>query len=320
MHLHSIKAKNNCLALLKWEKAGSGVSDSEVATSTGSASQFVIFNSSFLIDFGYAYQGQEKDKETGKEAFELRLWDNRIGRWLTTDPYGQYSSPYLGMGNDPVNRIDSDGGADNPVYDSKGNYKGNTVEGFTGEAIIYDGNIDFSGLTKDQLINNGGTYLSNFSFDNPFFRDQIESHIANFKLGDGLDIDGTISINSGDIGDALYKAVVNASNLSVIRGVDRNGNSIADRYYEPTVENIRNKVNLHEVGGHIFDGITSSSKHYLVVLKQINHKQFHITTDRFKGKTLQTLYDTNPNILNDNKLRELYYKIGYPYWIDFNKN
>src|SRR5690606_229936 len=61
-------------------------------------------------DYRYAFQGQEKDDETGKEAFELRLWDGRIGRWLTTDPYGQYGSPYLGMGNDPINGIDPDGG------------------------------------------------------------------------------------------------------------------------------------------------------------------------------------------------------------------
>ncbi len=63
-----------------------------------------------LSDYRYAYQGQEKDPETGKEAFELRLWDARIGRWLTTDPYGQYHSPYLGMGNNPINGIDPDGG------------------------------------------------------------------------------------------------------------------------------------------------------------------------------------------------------------------
>lgn len=44
------------------------------------------------------------------EAFQLRLWDGRIGRWLNPDPYGQHSSPYLGMGNSPVNTIDPDGG------------------------------------------------------------------------------------------------------------------------------------------------------------------------------------------------------------------
>ncbi len=60
--------------------------------------------------YRYAFQGQEKDPETGKEAFQLRLWDGRIGRWLTTDPYGQYSSPYLGMGNNPISGVDPDGG------------------------------------------------------------------------------------------------------------------------------------------------------------------------------------------------------------------
>jgi RHS repeat-associated protein len=60
--------------------------------------------------YRYAFQGQELDKETGMEAFQLRLWDGRIGRWLSTDPYGQYASPYLGMGNNPINGIDPDGG------------------------------------------------------------------------------------------------------------------------------------------------------------------------------------------------------------------
>ena len=60
--------------------------------------------------YRYAYQGQEKDPETGKEAFQLRLWDSRIGRWISPDPYGQFASPYVGMGNDPVNGIDPDGG------------------------------------------------------------------------------------------------------------------------------------------------------------------------------------------------------------------
>ncbi len=62
------------------------------------------------LDYRYAYQGQEKDAETGMEAFELRLWDSRIGRWLTPDPYGEFYSPYLGMGNNPIINIDPNGG------------------------------------------------------------------------------------------------------------------------------------------------------------------------------------------------------------------
>jgi len=61
-------------------------------------------------NYRYKFQGQEKDAETGKEAFELRLWDGRIGRWLTVDPAGEFFSPYLGMGNNPISNIDPDGG------------------------------------------------------------------------------------------------------------------------------------------------------------------------------------------------------------------
>ena len=61
-------------------------------------------------NYRYAFQGQEKDNETGLEAFELRLWDGRLGRWLTVDPYHEFHSPYVGMGNNPINLIDPEGG------------------------------------------------------------------------------------------------------------------------------------------------------------------------------------------------------------------
>jgi RHS repeat-associated protein len=62
--------------------------------------------------YHFAYQGQfaEKDPETGYNQFEARLWDSRAGRWLVPDPAGQYWSPYLGMGNNPIDGIDPDGG------------------------------------------------------------------------------------------------------------------------------------------------------------------------------------------------------------------
>lgn len=50
------------------------------------------------------------------EAFELRLWDGRLGRWLTVDPYHEFDSPYLGMGNSPVGKIDPDGGSTEEAY------------------------------------------------------------------------------------------------------------------------------------------------------------------------------------------------------------
>ncbi|HEY4206027.1 MAG TPA: RHS repeat-associated core domain-containing protein, partial [Puia sp.] len=63
--------------------------------------------------YRYGYQGQssEADGETGWNSFNLRMYNPRIARWLTTDPKGQYFSTYEGMGNDPVKNKDADGGS-----------------------------------------------------------------------------------------------------------------------------------------------------------------------------------------------------------------
>lgn len=62
--------------------------------------------------YRYGYQGQssEADGETGWNNFTLRMYNPRLGRWLTLDPNDQYNSGYEGMGNNPVNGTDPDGG------------------------------------------------------------------------------------------------------------------------------------------------------------------------------------------------------------------
>lgn len=61
--------------------------------------------------YRHGYQGQfaEHDEETGWSSFELRMYDPIIARWTSTDPYGQFYSPYLAMGNVPGS-VDPDGG------------------------------------------------------------------------------------------------------------------------------------------------------------------------------------------------------------------
>jgi len=74
--------------------------------------------------YRYFYQGAyaETDPATGYDNFKLRMYDARIGRWMSVDPEGQFSSPYEGMGNDPVTGFDKDGGFEEkpdgtPLYD-----------------------------------------------------------------------------------------------------------------------------------------------------------------------------------------------------------
>jgi RHS repeat-associated protein len=65
----------------------------------------------------FNYQGDysEEEENTLWDEFDLRMYDPQIGRWTGADPYDQFASPYIGMGNDPVNSVDpSGGGIDGP--------------------------------------------------------------------------------------------------------------------------------------------------------------------------------------------------------------
>ena len=106
-------------------------------------------NRNVVGDYRYGYQGQfaETDPETGKVAFQLRLYDSRINRWLTTDPYRQYASPYLAMGNNWVSRVDPNGGTDTECCDE------------------YDG-----GMLPEVIVHGSGSrrnWVSEVSFNTP---------------------------------------------------------------------------------------------------------------------------------------------------------
>jgi RHS repeat-associated protein len=66
----------------------------------------------------FGYQGQLKSQnDVNWDEFELRLFNHDLGRWSAPDPYGQFDSPYIGMGNNPVSSVDPDGGYTNASAD-----------------------------------------------------------------------------------------------------------------------------------------------------------------------------------------------------------
>ena len=76
------------------------------------------------LDNKYQMQGafSEMDDDIGWNDFALRNYDPQIARWVQQDPYQQFASPYVGMGDDPVNNADPSGGS---------------IPGFTaGESIV----------------------------------------------------------------------------------------------------------------------------------------------------------------------------------------
>ena len=105
---------------------------------------------------------EDETAQTGFHAFELRLYDSRIGRWTSVDPAGVGWSPYIGMGNNPVSAVDPRG--DIPFLKrgffkrklwynpDDGFYYYRNGKQFTGEwdndMIYYATEIDFLGTTE----------------------------------------------------------------------------------------------------------------------------------------------------------------------------
>jgi hypothetical protein len=92
------------------------------------------------------------------------MYDGRVGRWMTTDPYSQYHSPYLAMGNNPIRMIDPDGGnAESTHIDELGNVIGTANDGDNG---VY---VHAIGTTVKQInlkysasnTSGGGTHIGN---------------------------------------------------------------------------------------------------------------------------------------------------------------
>jgi RHS repeat-associated protein len=159
------------------------------------------------LSYKYGYQGQEKDGETGFLNFELRQYDARIGRWFNPDPMGQYFSPYLAMGNNPVSMIDPTGGlavsgggsynpSDEEVHESTGNsgngsYMDYMDAGFTSASdyAFAIGNNSDSNLGLSQFEDRSELMFS-LQYEYGQAMQKYEADMATYSSGSEPSIDG----------------------------------------------------------------------------------------------------------------------------------
>ncbi|MDE1191737.1 MAG: RHS repeat-associated core domain-containing protein [Arachidicoccus sp.] len=96
----------------------------------------------------YQYgSGSEFNDVTGWNEFALRDYDPQTGRFVQQDPFDQFASPYLGMGNDPINNADPSGGFSVP-----GALIGSGTGFVLGMAYGFFHNNDGGSMLKDGLI------------------------------------------------------------------------------------------------------------------------------------------------------------------------
>jgi len=86
--------------------------------------------------YRYTYNGKEKDSETGLQDYGARIYDNRIGKFLSTDPLDlefPWYTPYQFAGNSPIEATDLDGAEE--FHTQKGDVSPYTRMEYKGGAI-----------------------------------------------------------------------------------------------------------------------------------------------------------------------------------------
>jgi RHS repeat-associated protein len=294
----------------------------------------------------YKYNNKEFQDELRLNMYDYgaRNYDATLGRWMNIDPLAEKFerwTPYNYCMNNPIYFVDPNGmdvsnyyernnvqvytftgrgvedesskakgGLVNPVYGSDGKYRGNTLEGFTGVPIIYDGPADFSKLNAGALLTLGGRYF-NFQLTPNAQANMINNIVQGTEYFINLFYDN-ISDKTFSFGAFLKPAVFQISELrggstSVnlgSRGEFNNpGNSVGANFsnrlfpdgsysitsygslsFEPTVENIRATIIIHEGLVHGKWGFGDrNSMHRIAYLAVINSNLFNNTTANFKA-------------------------------------
>ncbi len=186
-------------------------------------------------DNRYGYQGDfsETDVETGWDEFDLRMYDAQIGRWTATDPYDEFAGPYIGMGSNPINFVDPDGGS---IFDAIGsaltdNWVGTAIGAIGGAAIAYFASGGANGsntATNTVICFIGGAILGNFT--------QEWGYRFEDGFGDLLDIAKFVKeINLGHNSYKMPIAGLNSRNIELGNQITADGsrydNFLADNSF-----------------------------------------------------------------------------------------
>ncbi len=110
-----LKLTHNQQPELRVVHAKKGVTSNDWAKSVCSSYPFGMAlpgRSYNFSDQSHAFQGAfaRRDHDTRWDEFLLRNYDARIGQFLSVDPFLQYASPYVAMGNNPLSVVDPTGG------------------------------------------------------------------------------------------------------------------------------------------------------------------------------------------------------------------
>ena len=186
----------------------------------------------------------------------------------------------------------------NPVYDLNGKFLGTTIEGFTGQVLIYKGKkeLDFSNMSVTQA------YLTEDvdTFDNlkKDLSGEAKSNIWTDIVSqmEGCQVfDETFSLNDLNNGRIIFDPTIKASWLSsYVNGSGKGRIRGSGNYkYETTVENVQSSIIVHEYYSHIKKNQADEYKSHRWAYKNvINFKSlWNETTPAYKGFVVRKLQE-----------------------------
>lgn len=225
-------------------------------------------------------------------------------------------TPYHYVHQNPINLIAPTGMSAeglSPIFGSDGEYRGNTSEGYTGNILIYDGDINDLEGTSDRSVK------SNFE-EQIIFSKYSE---ANMLQVGAKKMDDVRQSMSGDALSKIYTHVASQLSGTIINGCVFNINDLeggkihhgppfnpqkpsswetygrvfgnkgwndkivgTNRYlYESTVENLQSSIVYHEWWGHIANPFSSKegyNNHSKAIEAVMNSPLWEKTTPKYK--------------------------------------
>jgi hypothetical protein len=250
------------------------------------------------------------------------MYDGRVGRWMTMDPYSQYHSPYLAMGNNPIRMIDPDGGS---AWDIIFTSNGKEVKRI--KTDIVDATYDISELStpSEALVNDVSKVITEGGMDafRSMYYDMVDYSSLNSFTNRHTDMEFFFNVSK----------TFELSSSGVLGKLINSSNSVRDAFYisqwtHSVIADGTTEMNAleHHVGSFLMTAkygakvarvITTSNEVRGLI---INDRQSENVTRAIEGKggTAFEWSDLKNNLIGRHYYRQgLYNKAWQWSWTDF---
>jgi RHS repeat-associated protein len=168
----------------------------------------------------YGFNGMEMDDEVKSQKgtsydFGARMYDPRIGRWLSRDAYASefpHESPYLMAGNSPILYIDVEGGFKIVITAAALAEKGSAIKIAKFEAIVKDlrNYLDQNPRVVDKLVEQTGLSRTEI-LNSANYGDGPTIYITTNNIGASSELSSFLNKDSGfDIDYTLIESLENS--------------------------------------------------------------------------------------------------------------